>query len=133
MIQIYLLSVCYLVFSSLLLLVDSYRRKLSFMLKAKSKLREDMKKLNLYFLSGIALSLLLFAFPMHPGPFIAGDLIPSLAILFISFFYRLLYSEKNRERSDTYLAGKKQKTKRLGFICLSIAFIHFLFPSIVLL
>ena len=119
MIQIYLLSVFYLVFSSLLLLVDSYRRKLSFMLKPKSRLRESARMLNLYFLLGLAVSILLMAFPMEPGPRI--------------FFFRVLYSERNRERSDSYLAGRKMKLRRLGFACLAAAFIHFLFPSIVLI
>ncbi len=133
MIQVYLLSVFYLVFSALLLLVDSYRRRLSFMLKAKSRIREDVRKLNIYFLSGIAISLLLLFLPMKPGPVIAGDLLPSLLILGMAFFFRLLYSERNRDRSDAYLSGRKQKIKRLGFICLYAAAIHFLFPSIILL
>ncbi len=133
MIQLYFLSIAYLVFSSLLLLVDSYRRKLSFMLKAKSSIRENIKRLNLYFLSGIALALSLLFVPMSPGPIIIGDIIPAAFILFLAFFFRLLYSERNRERSDAYLAGKKQKLRKLGFICLFISFMHFLFPSIVLL
>ncbi len=133
MIQLYLLSVAYLVFSALLLLVDSYRRKLSFMLKAKSSIRENIKRLNLYFIAGIAISMAMLFLPMSPGPMIAGDLVPSAFVLFMAFFFRILYSERNRERSDAYLAGKKQKLKKLGFISLYIALIHFLFPSIVLL
>lgn len=133
MIQFYLLSVFYLVFSALILLVDSYRRKLSFMLKAKSAIRENIKRLNLYFLAGIVISMGDLFLPIHPGPVIAGDLIPAVFVLFMAFFFRILYSERNRERSDAYLAGKKQKLRKLGFICLYIALIHFLFPSIVLL
>ena len=95
MIQLYLLSVAYLVFSSLLILVDSYRRKLSFMIKVKSRLREDSKRLNIYFAAGLMISLLNLFLPMSPGPAIIGDLVPSLSVLFMAFFFRLLYSEKN--------------------------------------
>ena len=133
MIQLYLLSVAYLVFSALLILVDSYRRKLSFMIKVKSRLREDSKRLNIYFAAGLLISLLNLFLPMSPGPTIIGDLVPSLSVLFMAFFFRLLYSEKNRERSDAYLAGKKQKVRKLGLFSLVIALIHFLFPHIVLL
>lgn len=133
MIQFYLLSVFYLLFSALLLLVDSYRRSLSFMLKAKSRIREKQKLLNLYFFSGIAIFLLLLFFPVSPGPQIAGDIVPAVFSLGMAFFFRILYSERNRERSDAYLAGKKARLKKLGFICLSVAFVHFLFPSFVLL
>ena len=133
MIQFYLLAVAYLVFSALLILVDSYRRRLSFMLKAKARIREDMKRLNLYFVAGIAISLLLLFLPIRPGPIVAGDLLPALYILFIAFLLRILYSERNRERSDAFLAGKKSRMKKIGFITLAVALIHFLFPSIVLL
>ena len=133
MIQFYLLAVAYLVFSALLILVDSYRRRLSFMLKAKARIREDMKRLNLYFVAGIAISLLLLFLPIPPGPIVAGDLLPALYILFIAFLLRILYSERNRERSDAFLAGKKSRMKKIGIITLAVALIHFLFPSIVLL
>ena len=133
MIQIYLLSVFYLVFSSLLLLVDSYRRKLSFMLKPKSRLRESARMLNLYFLLGLAVSILLMAFPMEPGPRIVGDIVPAVLVMGMAFFFRVLYSERNRERSDSYLAGRKMMVRWLGFACLAAAFIHFLFPSMVLI
>ena len=90
MIQFYLLSVFYLLFSALLLLVDSYRRSLSFMLKAKSRIREKQKLLNLYFFSGIAIFLLLLFFPVSPGPQIAGDIVPAVFSLGMAFFFRTI-------------------------------------------
>ena len=68
--QFYILSITYLIFSSLLLLVDSYRRGLSFMLKAKSKLKDDEKKRNELFLGGILIALGKLFFPIAPGPII---------------------------------------------------------------
>ncbi len=133
MIQFYLVSVVYLVFSSFLLLVDSYRRRLSFMLKAKSRIREKPGLLNFYFILGIVIFLLLLFFPISPGPQIAGDVLPSVFSIGMAFFFRILYSERNRERSDAYLAGKKPRLKKLGFACLFVALLHFLFPSFVLL
>ena len=70
---------------------------------------------------------------MPPGPVIAGDLVPAVSVLALAFFFRILYSERNRERSDAYLAGKKLRMKKLAYVTLSVAAVHFLFPSFVLL
>ena len=133
MIQFWFLSIAYIVFSALFILVDIYRRQLSFMLKAKSRIREEEKKLNLYFLAGIVIAAGTAILPMRPGPAILGDALPSALCLFLAFFMRLFYSEKNRERASQYLTGNKQKMRRLGFACLAAALLHFLFPSFVLL
>ena len=133
MIQLYLLSVAFLVFSALVLLVDSYRRPLSFMLKAKSKLRESSRFLSAFFISGIVLARLLLFLPMYPGPSIIGDILPSAAMFYTSFFFRFLYGEKNRERSNSYFTLRKARLRHAGFFLLSVALIHFLFPWIIVL
>lgn len=131
--QFYILSITYLIFSSLLLLVDSYRRGLSFMLKAKSKLKDDEKKRNELFLGGILIALGKLFFPIAPGPIIIGDLLPAAAVLAESFSVRMFYKSSEAEGSASPIVQNKKKSKRLGFIFLSIAVIHFLFPRFVML
>ena len=131
--QFYILSITYLIFSSLLLLVDSYRRGLSFMLKAKSKLKDDEKKRNELFLGGILIVLGKLFFPIAPGPIIIGDLLPAAAVLAESFSVRMFYKSSEAEGTASPIVQNKKKSKRLGFIFLSIAVIHFLFPRFVML
>lgn len=131
--QFYILSIAYLIFSSLLLLVDSYRRGLSFMLKAKSKLKDDEKKRNELFLGGILIALGKLFFPIAPGPIIIGDLLPAAAVLAESFSVRMFYKSSEAEGTASPIVQNKKKSKRLGFIFLSIAVIHFLFPRFVML
>ena len=131
--QFYILSITYLIFSSLLLLVDSYRRGLSFMLKAKSKLKDDEKKRNELFLGGILIALCKLFFPIAPGPIIIGDLLPDAAVLAESFSVRMFYKSSEAEGTASPIVQNKKKSKRLGFIFLSIAVIHFLFPRFVML
>lgn len=131
--QFYILSITYLIFSSLLLLVDSYRRGLSFMLKAKSKLKDDEKKRNELFLGGILIALGKLFFPIAPGPIIIGDLLPAAAVLAESFSVRVFYKSSEAEGTASPIVQNKKKSKRLGFIFLSIAVIHFLFPRFVML
>lgn len=131
--QFYILSIAYLIFSSLLLLVDSYRRGLSFMLKAKSKLKDDEKKRNELFLVGILIALGKLFFPIAPGPIIIGDLLPAAAVLAESFSVRMFYKSSEAEGTASPIVQNKKKSKRLGFIFLSIAVIHFLFPRFVML
>ena len=131
--QFYILSITYLIFSSLLLLVDSYRRGLSFMLKAKSKLKDDEKKRNELFLGGILIALGKLFFPIAPGPIIIGDLLPAAAVLAESFSVRMFYKSSEAEGIASPIVQNKKKSKRLGFIFLSIAVIHFLFPRFVML
>lgn len=131
--QFYILSITYLIFSSLLLLVDSYRRGLSFMLKAKSKLKDDEKKRNELFLGGILIALCKLFFPIAPGPIIIGDLLPAAAVLAESFSVRMFYKSSEAEGTASPIVQNKKKSKRLGFIFLSIAVIHFLFPRFVML
>lgn len=131
--QFYILSITYLIFSSLLLLVDSYRRGLSFMLKAKSKLKDDEKKRNELFLGGILIALGKLFFSIAPGPIIIGDLLPAAAVLAESFSVRVFYKSSEAEGTASPIVQNKKKSKRLGFIFLSIAVIHFLFPRFVML
>lgn len=131
--QFYILSITYLIFSSLLLLVDSYRRGLSFMLKAKSKLKDDEKKRNELFLGGILIALGKLFFPIAPGPIIIGDLLPAAAVLAESFSVRMFYKSSEAEGTASPIVQNKKKSKRLGFLFLSIAVIHFLFPRFVML
>ncbi|MDY5930982.1 MAG: hypothetical protein SPJ34_03020 [Candidatus Ornithospirochaeta sp.] len=134
MIQLYFLSIVYLVFSSLLLLLPEFRRELSFMLRIKAFIMESSHALDALFYSGLLLFFLMLLFPIKPGPRIIGDAIPAFFIAGEAFFFRMEYSEKRkgaRNPSSSEIISERRRTA--GAIGIAIAAMHFLFPSIVLL
>ena len=132
--QIYLLSIAYMVFSSLLLLLPAFRPQLSFMLRINALLKENRVALDAYFFSALTVAILLLFFPASPGPVFIGDLLPALAIIFQAFYFRITYSEKNKDSAEIFYEGMWQARKtQAGMICLAIALAHFLLPSFVML
>ena len=131
MIQLYLLSIAFMVLSSLILLPENWKRQLSFLILFRSRLSEDGRARRAYFLSGFAIGMAHLFFPMPPGPMMAGDLIPSATVLFLAFLIFFVYSEK---RDEAYFESLRAgRLERIGKVSLVIAFIHFLVPSLVLL
>ncbi len=134
MLQIYFLSIAFLILSSLLLLLDYYREELSFLLRFRAFLRENKKTQYVYFVSGIVIAIMQLFFPVYPGPILLGDFIPAISAALNAFYFMIAFSEKNKERGLSFNGTKLEERKKLaGFISLSIAVLHFLFPSFVLI
>lgn len=134
MLQIYFLSLAYIVLSSLLLLLDYYREPLAFLLKFRAMLRDSKRAQYFYFISGIAISVLALFFPIAPGPMILGDLLPAITVLLQAFYFLIAYSEKNRDRGLVFNGASLEERKRnAGYASLVIALLHFIFPSFVLI
>ncbi len=127
MIQFYFLSVSYMLFSSLLMLLDKYRSQLSFMLYIRHKIL-SRKHYRLFFASsGVFLGLLLLFFPVSPGPMIIGDIFPSVICFALALYYFKLNGE-DIKKSTLYSDNKIS-----GFMLLAFTLLHFLFPMLVLL
>ncbi len=134
MLQIYFLSVIYLSLASMLLLLDSYREQLAFLLRFRAVLREDKRAQYIFFISGILVSVLALLLPVSPGPVILGDFIPAVTIALESFYFLVSYGEKNRDRGLSFSGIKLEERRRnAGYASAAIALIHFIFPSFVLL
>lgn len=134
MIQGYVLSILFLVLSGLMFLQNKYRIQLSVFLRFSNILRERKKVLWGFFASGMVLFLVLFFFPLSPGPMVLGDLIPSLMILYDSIYFLVVYSKDENEMRKAYLDVKKEGRRVvLGWVNIILALVHFVFPSFVLL
>ncbi len=134
MLQIYFLSIAFLVLSSLLLLLDYYREELSFLLRFRAYLRENKRAQYAYFIAGIVIASLLLFIPVYPGPILLGDFIPAIAVALNSFYFMIAFSEKNKERGLSFNGTQLEERRKLaGIITLSVAVLHFLFPSFVLI
>ena len=125
--QIYLLTVIYLIVVSLFLLLDSYREHLTFLIRYRHLLLTNVKLRVICFGFGVLLSLLNLFFPSSPGPKFLGDLLPSISLFFSSFFFLALKEEKIGV-STIYGRGKHR-----GLILLGVAILHFLLPNCVIL
>lgn len=129
MYALYFLSIIYIAFGGFLLLLDSYRAELSFMLKPRQQLEDNNNFRYALSAAGLLLFIMLLLFPIDPGPRLLGDLIPSLASLVSAF---CVFLTKNKTVDADKIIDRSNK-KYLGFTLVSIAFVHFLLPSFVLL
>lgn len=130
MIQVYFLSVCYLFFGALLLLLPSYKVRLFFLLGVKNRIKEDRRIRMALFIAGLVLFLLQLFFPIAPGPRFLGDLVPAFTTLYVAFWIVKSY---RHEKAEDVIAAMGEGQKSLGFSILSLAVVHFLVPMCVLL
>lgn len=134
MIQGYFLSVLFLLLSSLLYYQNRYRLELSFLLRFTEKLKRDRRVLYLFFSLGLLTSLVLFFFPISPGPFILGDLIPFLLVLYNTLYFFIDIKRQEKNENQLYVSAQKEKRRIfLARLSLIVALLHFVFPSLVLL
>ncbi len=149
MLQVYLLTIGYLLVGAGLLLVDEYGWQFILLIRLRRAVRSNL----LVSVSLIALGLLLsaakFAFPVPPGPVLIGDLIPLLCTLVLTVYHttQLVIGKReghfsgDEEPSDEDDVDMLKKTgsliemhkRNLGFTLLGAALLHFLFPGAVLL
>lgn len=135
MIQGYFLSLVFLVLSSLMFYQTRYRMELSFMLRFISALENKKKLFYTFSASGLVIFLLLLFFPVSPGPMFLGDILPALVILYdtLYFFIDIKRKENNKNAVD-YLDKKRLETKLfLARVNITIAVLHFLLPSFVII
>jgi hypothetical protein len=89
LIQIYLLSLVYILLGSGLLLVERYGGDLLFLIDIKNSLYRNRLWQMLLIPSGIALFFALLFSPVDPGPIILGDLLPAITVLALVIHYLL--------------------------------------------
>lgn len=126
MIQTWLLTIAYFLFTSLMLFLDEYRTALGFLLRVKHNLIVD-RRFRIFFTSaGLVLCLLNILIPMDPGPVLLGDLLPALLCLFIAAYFARFADEDRR----TYL---KLSDRTCAIMLVAFTAVHFICPALVLL
>lgn len=139
--QIYFLSIVYLLLGAGILLSDAYGGKYALLLSLRYVFRTNRGFRLALIITGFALSLALGFFPVAPGPRLLGDLIPLGNTLLLTFWYiyhgltHTGWQKPPPEKSVVETTGKYvEKNKRnLGFITAVVALLHFLVPISVLL
>jgi len=132
-IQVYLLTLVYLLIGSSILLSQRYSSQFVLLLDLQSVYSKN-RKMKL-FLAIIGM-ILLFGeafFPIPPGPVVLGDFIVIINLLCLSFYYFYCYFQKV-ESVPIAEYGIKAKAKMFfGWEIFVIVILHFLFPNIVLI
>lgn len=141
MMQIYLLSITYLLLGAGILLSDTYGGRFSLLLSLRYVFRTKRKFQKAMIILGLCLSLALGFFPVAPGPRLLGDLIPMTNTIMLTFWF-LFHTikpteedESSDEKSVLEATGQYfEKNKRnFGYITCIVALLHFLIPMSVLL
>lgn len=139
--QLYVLSIAYLLFGAGILLADSYGLSFALLLSMRYAFRTKRALRRLLIILGMLITLGLGFFPMDPGPAFLGDFIPMLNIFSLMLYYvfrsmrGLEEGQRNDEDSVLDATGRyMEKNKRnVGFLTVVVAAVHFLVPQLVLL
>ncbi len=140
MIQLYLLSIAYLLLGSAFLLSDSYGLSFPLLLSLRYAFRTHRAVRRILVLSGLLLTIALALFPMDPGPMLLGDLVPMLNVFSLMLWY--LYQALRgigvkQEEQQTVLDATglymERNKRNVGFLTMAVAIIHFIAPQLVLL
>ncbi len=127
MIHFYLLSVVYMLFSSLLMLLDKYRSHLSFMLHIRHKILSQRNYRTFFAFSGAVLGVCLLISPVAPGPRLVGDIFPAISCFVLAVDFLKVIGE------DLINSTLYSDNEISGFVLLGVTLLHFLFPMLVLL
>ncbi len=140
MMQIYLLSIAYLLLGAAFLLSDMYGGRFALLLSLRYVFRTKKGFQKVMIILGFALSLALGFYPMSPGPPLLGDFIPMANTILLTFWYLFhalspAEEDESEEKSMLETTGQYfEKNKRnFGFITCIVALLHFLVPISVLL
>ncbi|MGE4525868.1 MAG: hypothetical protein AB7D24_08295 [Sphaerochaeta sp.] len=140
MIQLYLLSIAYLLLGSAFLLSDSYGLSFPLLLSLRYAFRTHRVVRRILVLSGLLLTIASALFPMDPGPMLLGDLVPMLNVFSLTLWY--LYQALRgigvkQEEQQTVLDATglymERNKRNVGFLTMAVAIIHFIAPQLVLL
>ncbi len=127
MVQIYLLTEVYLVFSACLILSDTWGAEFYVLSNLRKSVYENKKSRLVTLFSGLILMLFNFIMPMEPGPFFLGDFLVAVTVFINLFFFTVKFTRKD------FRINLDKKNDTLGYFTLGVALIHLLFPQLILL
>lgn len=139
--QLYVLSIAYLLFGAGLLLADSYGLSFALLLSMRYAFRTKRGLRIVLIILGLLIALGLCFFPMDPGPVFLGDFVPMFNIFSLMLYYifrsmRGLEEEKTNDGDSVLDATGRymERNKRnVGVLTVVVASVHFLAPQLVLL
>lgn len=137
--QLYFLSIVYLLMGSAFLLSDTYGLSFPLLLSLRYAFRTKRIFRRILIALGLLLTIALALFPMDPGPKFLGDFIPLINILSLTVWYAfqalrgvgVMQEDEQTMLGATGLYVERNK-RNVGYLTLAIAIIHFIAPQLVL-
>lgn len=131
MMQIWFISIIYLVYTGFLLMTQEYGIRIPILLNMREYLLSNKKIFIFIMFLGYVLTVFNCFFPNIPGPIILGDLFVTIALLMSSFWYNHILFTSN-EKLIINQSNKKLYVKMAIFNFI-VAFLHLIFPNWVFL
>jgi len=132
-IQVYLLTLVYLLIGSSILLSQRYSSRFILLLDLQNVYSKNRKMKLFLALIGLILSVGGAFLPLPPGPVILGDLVVIINLFCLSFYYFYCYFQNIESVSITEYGMKAKAKMFFGWEVLVVVVLHFLFPNIVLI
>ncbi|MCY1152273.1 MAG: hypothetical protein OWP43_07605 [Sphaerochaetaceae bacterium] len=131
MMQIWFITIIYLVYTGLVLITQEFGVKVPILLNMREYLFTHRKIFIFVMFLGYLLTILNCFIPTIPGPMVFGDLFVTIALLYSSIWYNInLFKSKG----DIIIEQTRRKFNlRMAIIIFNIALLHFLLPHWVLL
>ncbi|MDC7238063.1 MAG: hypothetical protein PQJ49_13170 [Sphaerochaetaceae bacterium] len=131
MMQIWFITIIYLVYTGLVLITQEFGVKVPILLNMREYLFTHRKIFIFVMFLGYLLTILNCFIPTIPGPMVLGDLFVTIALLYSSIWYNInLFKSKG----DIIIEQTRRKFNlRMAIIIFNIALLHFLLPHWVLL
>lgn len=131
MMQLWFITIIYLVYTALILITQEMGVKAPILLNMREYLFDNKLLFTLLMFLGYVLTILNAFIPSIPGPIILGDLFVTLALLCSSIWYNaILFKSKE---TITIEHNKRTLHFRMSILIFTIALLHFLLPHWVLL
>jgi hypothetical protein len=133
MIQLWLLTIFYLIYTGILLMTPSYGVEVPSLLNVRDYLFSHEKLLKILALLGYLIGLGNLFLPLPPGPIGLGDLLPALASFWCALWFTLRISKG--DEADQYGLDEAQckKYRRFATFLFVVSSFHFILPAWVIL
>lgn len=126
MMQLWLVSLLYLVYTGIIFMTPEYGIKIPTLLAIRDYLFSNKIYMKMLILIGYLLTILNLLFPISPGPIFLGDLLPALFIFLSAFNYTLLLVKK--EQSIIFDEKLSKRHLYFALFLFGVAFLHFILP-----
>ena len=131
MMQLWLLSLAYLIYTGIIFITPSIGIYNPTLLRIRDYLFNHDRYIIFVMFCGYALALLTLFFPIKPGPIILGDLLVSTFLFLSALNFTIMFV--NKEQSIVIDEKIITRHKIYAIIIFIVTFLHFLLPNWVIL
>ncbi|MGD1817238.1 MAG: hypothetical protein ACPKNR_09415 [Pleomorphochaeta sp.] len=131
MMQVWFLTIIYLIYTGLLLITGEYGVKLPILLNMREYLLSKRYLFIIIMFVGYILTIFNCFIPNIPGPIFLGDLFPTIALFVSSLWYNIILFKSKKTLNINQ--EKRKLYKKMAIFIFSVAVLHLFFPTWVLL